>query len=395
MKLLSQQQLREWDAFTVENEPISFIDLMERAGTSCTNWISAHLSLKRPFKIFCGKGNNGGDGLVIARQLTEAGSHVDVYILEYGSKGTDAFQHNLARLHPLTTNIHFLQDHSFFPAFDEQDIVIDAILGTGINRPADGLTVSLIQHINEKARSVVSIDIPSGMFIDRSTSDHAVIEADVTLSLQRTKLPFLLRETALLAGEIQVLDIGLHPGYDPSDPLYSINDRSLIRKIFRPRSAFSHKGDHGHALLIAGSSGKTGAALLTAKATLRAGAGLVTVCSDDHTLQALNVLLPEAMTIRTDLLFDLERYTTIGIGPGLGTSTLAHSLLSSAINSEKGLVLDADALNLMAGDHSLFELLPAGSVITPHPKEFDRLFGEHTNAFERIEKALIKSSELL
>ena len=210
MKILSAQQIHDWDAYTIANEPIASIDLMERAAQACTDHILQQDLFTRPFKIFCGKGNNGGDGLAIARQLLNQGATVSVYIIEFGAVGTEDFQTNLRRLHDLTVNIFFIQSQEFFPVIEDNDVVIDALYGSGLNRPLKDLSAELVDHINRSEALVIAIDVPSGMFIDKSSSGNAVIKASMTLTFQCLKMCFLLAENEGYMGSVHVLDIGLH-----------------------------------------------------------------------------------------------------------------------------------------------------------------------------------------
>src|SRR3954451_7038532 len=212
MKILSAEQIRKWDEYTILHEPISSLNLMERAAAKCTAWLAERFYGKS-FKIFCGKGNNGGDGLAIARQLAQADIISDVYILESGSLGTDDFQANLNRLHSCPVKIHFIQHPDFFPEINEDNIVIDALFGSGLNRALEGLAASLVHHINRAHSMVIAIDLPSGMFSDKATNTDAVIQANVTLTFHTLKLCFLFPENEHLFGEVSILDIGLLSSY--------------------------------------------------------------------------------------------------------------------------------------------------------------------------------------
>lgn len=394
MKLLSAQQIHEWDAFTIANEPVASIDLMERAARKCTDFLFDNNLAKQHVKIFCGKGNNGGDGLAIARQLCEAGITVIVYILEFGAKGTDDFQVNLHRLHDLDVEIIFLQTEESFPVLEQPDIVIDALFGSGLNRPLKELSAALVNHINAANATVVAIDVPSGMFIDKSSKDCAVIKATFTLTFQALKLCFLVAENETLCGKVSVLDIGLRMDFLASVEAPVLISKKNIQSVYKPRTAFSHKGKFGHALLVAGNTGKMGAALLAAKACLRTGVGLVTISAEEKNFPIIHTALPEAMCDERSAASDLTKYNVCGIGPGLGTFEAAIDLVKNMFEKfSKPFVIDADALNIIASNQELLNKIPAGSVITPHPKEFERLFGKSGNDFERIEKAIAVSKQ--
>jgi NAD(P)H-hydrate epimerase len=390
MKLLSAQQIHLWDAYTIEHEPVSSISLMERAAAKCTAFIIEKNFTAKPVKIFCGKGNNGGDGLAIARQLIEAGFEPLVYILEFGARGTDDFQVNLHRLHQATSFIYFIQSGEFLPAIEKDDVVIDALFGSGLNRPLLDLNAALVRHINNAGATVVSIDVPSGMYIDKSCSGNAVIKATYTLTFQTTKLCFLLAENATLCGQVIVLDIGLLSSFLPqADSPFELLEKESVAGLIRPRSPFAHKGSYGHALLIAGNEGKMGAALLCAKACLRSGTGLATLCIPGNSLAIAQIALPEAMCVKREENIDWEKYNSIAIGPGLGTGEDAAQVVKNTLyNAKKPLVLDADALNNISMHKDWLELIPQGSVITPHPKEFERLAGKIESETDRINKAI-------
>ncbi len=358
---------------------------------------------QKAFKIFCGKGNNGGDGLAIARLLFLAGHSVSVYILEFGKLGSDDFQANLQRLHGLTPDIHFIQTTESFPFIDSNDIVVDALFGSGLNQPLQGLSSALVQHINHSSSLVVSIDLPSGLFIDASSKEKTVVQARYTLSFQCYKLGLLVQENAPFIGQVHILDIGLHPGFLKENNFNQhFIDKELVKAIFTPRNAFAHKGSFGHVLMVAGSYGKMGAATLATKACMHSGAGLITVYAPRCGYSILQIAAPEAMVMTDEnethlstLPAEIEKYSVIGIGPGIGTKEETQKMLSFIIRRyAKPLVMDADGLNCLSLQPAILKQLPACSILTPHPKEFDRLFGDHQNDFERIETAKEKAEEL-
>ena len=392
MQIFATEQIREWDEYTITHEPIASIDLMERAATACFDWLLQHNYKNRRFSIFCGKGNNGGDGLAIARMLAQTNHPVTVYILEFGHKGTNDFQQNLARLHETPATIKFVSSEANLYPLPPGDIVIDALLGSGLNRPLDGLTASLVQHINRSGNEVIAIDIPSGLFVDQSSKDNVVIHARHTLSFQCYKPAFLVKDNAAAIGQVHILDIGLHTGFlQTAVPVYYFTDAELVGPILQPRNEFSHKGDYGHACLIAGSYGMMGAA---ARACLRSGVGKLTCLVPELGYTIMQTSVPEAMCQVDDgSVKDLDTYDAIGIGPGIGRQR--RELLQSVLaQHHRPMVIDADALNILSEDKSLLKKLPAGSVLTPHPKEFERLFGKSDNDFERLQLALRQASEL-
>jgi ADP-dependent NAD(P)H-hydrate dehydratase / NAD(P)H-hydrate epimerase len=241
MKILSAEQIRKWDEYTIANEPISSIDLMERAATKCTEWLLNQNFYNQAIKIFCGKGNNGGDGLAIARLLSENEIFAEVYILEFGALGTKDFQANLSRLHLTNVPVSFVQYEDMFPNIASNDVIIDALYGSGLNRPLAGLSAALVEHINSANATVISIDVPSGMPIDSSALSKTIIKATHTLTFQILKLCFLFPENAAYFGNITTLDISLHEDYlsTISSP-YALTDIDAIKKIHKPRAGFSH-----------------------------------------------------------------------------------------------------------------------------------------------------------
>jgi NAD(P)H-hydrate epimerase len=393
MKLLTPQQIHEWDAYTIANEPVTSVELMERAAEACTDFILQTDLYGKSFKVFCGKGNNGGDGLAIARQLINKGNNVSTYIIEFGAVGTEDFQTNLQRLHEITTNIHFIQSEKFFPEINSDDIVIDALYGSGLNRSLKDLSAALVEHINQSSAHTISIDVPSGMFIDKSSQGNTIIKATTTLTFQCLKLCFLVAENAEYNSRLKVLDIGLHPQFlETVSPSLQITEQADIQKIYKPRKPFSHKGTHGHAVIIAGNKGKMGAALLAANACVRAGAGLTTLNIPETYFNVAHTYLPEAMCEAREDGFEFEKINAVGIGPGLGTKPNTAELLQKVLHRFKSpAVIDADALNTISQNKYLLTEIKENSILTPHPKEFERLFGEAKNDFERINIALEKS----
>lgn len=407
MKIFSAENIRNWDQYTIQHEPIASIDLMERAATACSEWIVQHCNTQEITHIFCAKGNNGGDGLAIARLLFQQGQQVIVYILEFGHKGTDDFQANLARLHQYPEiTIRYIQAAEHFPSLTKNDLLIDALFGSGLNRPLDGITRELVQHLNKAQHdgsTMISIDIPSGMFTDRSSTGNEIIHADHTLSFQVMKPAFLFAENLRYSGELHLLDIGLHPDfYQNTAADYELIDAGLIKTIYKPREASGHKGTYGHALIIAGSYGKMGAAILCGRACLRSGVGLLTYHIPQGGYDIMQTSVPEAMVMTdfnksfvTEIQTELSKYTTIGIGPGIGTAKETASMLNNLLeNYRKPVVIDADGLNNLSQHNNLLHKLAAGSILTPHPKEFDRLFGASIDESSRIQTARQKAKEL-
>jgi hydroxyethylthiazole kinase-like uncharacterized protein yjeF len=404
MKLLTAKQIKNWDAYTIMHEPISSIDLMERAASLCTERIESLLHQKpglfQSVYVFCGPGNNGGDGLVIARRLALADKQVKVFLLKTGSRTAD-FETNLKRLSKETSvSVSEIETEQQIPNIEPNAIVIDAIFGSGLNRAPENMTALVIDRINESDAYVVAIDISSGLpsevYDIEDIRNRSIVEAELTLTFQLPKQSFLHAECFPFTGEVEVLDIGLLPEFSANavSNKYYIN-AELIRSFYKPRSKFSHKGTFGHALMVAGSYGKLGAALLTSKAALRAGCGLLTSFIPKVGFTVLQTGLPEAMVQTDDELYEIRNfpdttlYHAVGVGPGLGTNPYTEKAFAKWLPGlHLPVVLDADALNicaaLMSNDpHFKFQLY---TVITPHPKEFDRLAGHSNNSFERQQK---------
>ena len=404
MKILSTKQLREADQFTIDNEPIASISLMERASTSCTEWIEEMFSKKHSFSIFCGIGNNGGDGLAIARLLSEKGISVRIFIVGEIAKATNDFQFNYNRIDKDKIKTEFLLHPTEFPKFIENELIIDAIYGLGLNKPVEGLQKDVIQKINDQLNKVISIDIPSGLFgEDNSGNDsELIIQADYTLTFQQPKLSFLFSDFGQKAGNWQIIDIGLSVDFiEKAETKFQLLTQEIIQNKIRSREKFSHKGTYGHPLIIAGSLGKIGASVLSTKSALRSGAGLVTAFVPKCGYEIIQITNPEAMCelsseenfLTGDLIW--KNYTAIGIGPGIGKEIKTMQLIEHLFHNYSGpLVIDADALNIISEYDSLFYKIPKNSILTPHPKEFDRLFGKSDSAFSRLNKQMEQAKKL-
>lgn len=395
MKILTTEQIRLADAYTIEHEPIESIDLMERAATQCVNWLIKKYTKEIFFSLFCGIGNNGGDGLVIARLLKKAGYNVTVFIVEFSKKYSPEFKINLDRLKEENIDFTCLTKEEQDFIITEKSIIIDSIFGSGLSKPITGFVGKVIDRINGFDNQVVAIDIPSGLFADSNKGNEKgqTVRANFTLTFQQPKLAMLLPENYPYVGSFEVLDIGLHTQFLSdlkSNKIYLT--KKIIQSIIHIREKFSHKGSYGHALLIAGSKGKMGAAILAAKACLRSGVGLLTLQVPKTGVDILQTSVPEAMCVENaadDYISDsiaIESYSTVGIGPGLGKEKETQNVFKLLIqNSAKALVIDADALNILSENKTWLAFLPKGSILTPHPKEFQRLVGKWNNDEERLE----------
>lgn len=407
MKILSAAQIREADSYTILHEPISSLDLMERAATAFTGWFHQQFipsQHKQTLAVICGSGNNGGDGLAIARQLhqTHADNYaISIFIHQLKADLSDDFKANLSLAQAANLDITFLHAEEPLPDFSTFNIVIDALLGTGVNREPVNFTADIIHAINRDAKLVIAVDIPSGVFADKVTEGLS-ITADYTVTFELPKFAFMFRENEERLGDWVRVDIGLHHDFlrSVATPFYYLSHR-YIKSFIKKRSKFAHKGTFGHALLIAGSYGKMGAAVLATRACLRAGAGLVTAHIPERGYEILQISVPEAMvSIDEDResftrIEGFERYDAIGVGCGISTRNRTRNALCYVMKyTTNPMVLDADALNILAANPEWYALIPKNSILTPHPKEFERLFGTTVDSFDRNELQREKAQEL-
>ena len=397
MKIFSASQIKEWDNYTIANEPVKSIDLMERAAAACYKWILEHCNKENNFIVVCGNGNNGGDGLAITRMMLEANLNVTAYILKADKRSEDC-SINFNRLKALQGTINEITDESDFPIISPGCIVIDALFGTGLNKPLEGVAATLVQYINRSPALIVSIDLPSGLFADDSSAGNNCINASHTISFQCNKLAFMMAENEIHTGEISILDIGLHTDfYTNTKSVFATIDDELIQSIYKPRKQSGHKYTYGHALLYAGSKNMMGAALLSAEACLRSGAGLVTIHTAEERMHIIQTALPEAISSAEN---DVEKITkkksAIGIGPGLEIDEANSTLLKKIITEWNGpLVIDASALQMLVYFVDILNQRKTNpAVITPHAGEFEKLFGKACNDFERTKLAIEKSAAL-
>ncbi|MBX0334889.1 NAD(P)H-hydrate dehydratase [Pontibacter sp. HSC-14F20] len=396
MKILSAQQTREADAQTISEKGIASEELMERAARAFTGWFENKFTPEQPVCIFCGPGNNGGDGLVVARLLHQRLYDVQLYLVNDGGQTSPDFQINLERL-PHEVPPHHIKSKDDLPVIPDNACIIDTLFGTGLSRPVIGLYAEVIKWLNEQNNYIVAIDIPSGLYTDKQTpAEGAIIQADHTVSFELPKLAFFLPQHEAYVGEWHSVSIGLSPAYlTEADSNFHYVVQKEMQQLLKPRSKFSHKGTYGHALLLCGGYGKIGAAVLAAKACLRSGVGLLTVQAPAIGYDVLQTAVPEAMLIPDSnrkhlsrLPESMEKFNAIGIGPGIGTERMTKTLLGQLLaTTDLPLVIDADAINLIASSNKLKAQLPKGKVIfTPHPKEFERLVCKSNNEYERLEE---------
>ncbi len=399
MKLFRTSEVHNIDAYTIEHEPIADIDLMERAAGKLYQWISAHFDKQRKVMVFTGPGNNGGDSLALARMLGEAGYEVVDYFLRFTDKISNSCRTNLERLEKTgKVPVTVVTREEELPDIPADVLVVDGIFGSGLARPLKGLPEKAVARINASGNEVVAIDVPSGLFGEdnRENDPSKILRADYTLTFQFPKLAFFFPENEAFVGEWIVLDIGLHPGIIAATPTpYHYLTQADVGVMLPRRRKFSHKGTYGHALLISGSYGRMGAAVLASRACLRSGVGLLTVHVPRLGNDIMQTAVPEAMLDDdpSDILFsevpDLSAFSAIGAGPALGTRTNPqHALHTLITTAGVPLVLDADAINMLALHREWYEELPEDTILTPHPKEFERLAGPAASGYERVHKAL-------
>jgi ADP-dependent NAD(P)H-hydrate dehydratase / NAD(P)H-hydrate epimerase len=394
MKILSVSQIREADTFTIAHEPVSSVDLMERAAAKCFSWLVQHYGRSKNYKIFCGTGNNGGDGLVIARMLAEKNVSVETFVVRFSESCSDDFLENLQRLSKIRKiKISDIFSAKEIPSIDKNDIIIDAIFGSGLSKPITaGIAHDVIDTINKSKAEVATVDIPSGLFgEDNSENSGTIIEARHTLTFQFPKLSFFYAGNEKYVGNWHVLPIGLHPEFiaKATATNYFVEEGDC-RALIKPRQKFSHKGNFGHALLVCGSYGKMGAAMLAARACIKSGAGLVTSHIPQCGYEIMQSSVPEIMCsidndehVISDNL-DLKPYNAVGVGSGIGNDEKTRKALKLLIpNSGGPVVFDADAINILAENKTWLAFVPKKSIFTPHPKEFERLAGKSTNESER------------
>lgn len=397
MKLFTTKQIAEIDKFTIENEPIADVDLMERASMQITNWLVQHFTTENRMLFFVGPGNNGGDALAIARQMADLDFQCEVFLMDLGKELKGSPKINWQRLEDQDrVKLSKISQIDDFPETNSSDVILDGLFGSGLTRPLEKLPAQIVRKINDLPSKVVAVDIPSGLMGEDNSENkfENIVKADFTLTFQFPKISFLFAEHEKFTGKWEVLPIGLHPeGIEktPSDVLFVEKDD--VENLLPARSKFSHKGTFGHALLIAGSYGKMGATVLASKGCLRAGTGLLTAHVPRLGYSIIQTAVPEAMVSIDphDSMFtefpDLSPFSAIGIGPGIGMKHNSKRALHELIEKAKvPLVLDADALNILSEDKEWLKKLPANSILTPHPGEFRRLAGDSENSWQQLEK---------
>lgn len=385
MKIFSSEQIPQIDRQTLIDETITEIDLMERASKALAGWLVTNYTPLSKIAVFAGPGNNGGDSLAVARILAGLGYRIEVYLPALGRKRSEASLINQERLKELSSvAVVELREGEELPVLKNYDLILDGLYGSGLSRPLEGFACDVIDLINRSGVEVISIDLPSGLFCDENQYNSGpIVRATVTLTLGFPKLSLFFSENEPYFGKWEVIRFGLsQKAIDGTATNQFYLDQEIVSPILKRRKMFSHKGSFGHGLLISGSKGKYGAAQLGAKGALRAGAGMVTVHLPEAAGFILQVALPESMTSLdpgedfVTMLPEMTKYSAVAAGPGIGTVHATHKVVGQLIEqTDVPLVLDADALNILAQNPAWLKKLPSETILTPHPTEFDRLSG--------------------
>lgn len=402
MKILDSERLHELDRMTMQREGISASDLIGRVARQAANEIQSRWQPSTPTVIFAGPGNNGADALALATELTQRGFRPTVYLFNIGGNKLSPdcrAQRDMAAARIGADHIVEVTGTTFStPHLDSQCLVVDGLFGSGLRDPLMGGFMALVRYINESGAKVVSLDMPSGLFClwNNNTLTRNVVHADITLAVGTPRLPFMLSDYSECVGRWQLMDIGLSADALRELPTeFHYVEGSEIRGNLRRRPDFCSKDNFGCVTLVAGSYGMMGAAVLASRACLRAGAGRVTVHAPQCGYEILQTAVPEAM-------FDADRQRLVigditppadnrimAVGPGIGTNDTTIDALETLIKqAHRPLILDADALNCLARRPMLLDHLPVLSLLTPHAREFDRIFEPQPSDEARLIKAI-------
>lgn len=400
MKILTSEQIREIDAKTISHDDISSLQLMKRAATAFYDWFTDKYTDKDGLTlVVAGVGNNGGDGLVVARLLHKAGYNVSVCIVEYSERYTEDCAHNVRRVKAENIPYKKITLTEEIPDFTKYDILIDGLFGTGLSREVTGIAAEVIQRMNDSGKIIIGIDVPSGLFLDRKTT--FAVQATETVTFQIPKLALFLPDNYRFSGNVDIVNIGLsEKAIGEAETRVFFTEKRDIQPVIPPLSKFAHKGTQGHALIVGGSLGKTGSVCLSAKAALKSGCGLVTAFLPKCGTAVIQSGFPEAMAIEdenenyiTDIVFDISP-DAVGIGIGLSQMPETQDALHRFLQKNKlPLVVDADALNILAQHPEWLKLLPSKTILTPHPKELSRLIGAWREDYDKIDKLRVFARE--
>ncbi len=392
LKILSAVQIREADAFTIKNEPISSIDLMERAAVAFVNKFIQMYHANEGVIVVCGTGNNGGDGLAISRLLIEKGFAVTTYVVGGRENRSSDFEANYERLLKQATIVKIKSRIDSF-ILKSDCILIDAIFGSGLSRPITGIYAGVIDKMNGAGTPMIAVDIASGLYCDKPAEGDVIIKPTTTITFQMPKLVFMMPAYHKYVGKLEVVDIGLDKRFlEKAESAYRYVEQIDVSAYLKKRSKFSHKGDYGKVLLVAGSYGKMGAVILSSSACMRMGTGLLTAHVPKCGYEIMQVATPETMVVVdkkqkyiSDFPKDVEKYDAIAIGPGLDTKQQSIEALTAFLEAyDKPIVMDADGINMLGLKKARLRKLPKNSILTPHVKEFQRIAGDWKNDFERL-----------
>lgn len=398
--LLTASQMHDVDVYTINHQKISSINLMEKAAKAFVKVFIKEISDKRAkIAVCCGQGNNGGDGLAIARLLSENSyENITIFLINFSNKQSEDYAKNLAKLSNTKVEVVAISELKRLKNL-EDNVIIDAILGSGLNKPLKSNFAELAKLINNLNAKVIAVDVPTGFNGENEIPEnYNGVKANLVISFQRPKINFFFPESVKALARFKVVNIGLAENFiEEQVSFWKLTTKDDIKKLIKPRANFTHKGTYGHALIVAGNSTTMGAALLAASSCLHSGAGLTTACLPQSGLITLNTLLPEVMALPRNeylTLDEFDKFNAIAIGSGLGLEPENEELLAKIIGLRKPLLIDADGLTILSKyKHLLLHLAP-NTILTPHMKEFDRLFGEHKNWWQRVEKAREVAQEL-
>ncbi len=397
-KIFTAEQIKNIDRLTIKKQNISSLELMERAVENLLPFVEKEISKLAKIHIYAGVGNNGGDGLVLARKLYEKNYNVRVSIVEYSSKHTEEFHVNLQKLKDLGIPVDKYQKSQSQP---NPDFIVDAIFGVGLNRPAQGIAREAIEEINASTAKKISIDVPSGMYADQlNQPGDAIVQSHVVFTFQFPKLSFFFKENEPYINRFEIVDIGLdaHAIEETPTPYYYLIDIGVFPF---PRKKFSSKRDYGHAMIIGGSMGKAGAVMMASIAAFRSGAGWTSVYVPKGLVKMFQTAHPEIMVQYDEyeeMLTGIRpegKNLSIAIGPGMGTHQRTQQAIKKFLeNQKKPVIIDADALNILAQNPQWLSLIPPQSILTPHEGELKRLKGSFSNTLEKWEKAKQLASDI-
>jgi len=393
MKIFNSEQIRKIDSETIRREGVPSLVLMKRASKAFFDrYIEFFPNKHTSIIVFAGVGNNGGDALGVARILNSSGYKVKVCCVEYSANYSEDCEHNLRRVKAENVSFKKIFNEKDIPEIEGYDVIIDGIFGTGLSREIVGVAAEVIKRINESEKPIISIDVPSGLFLDKKTT--FAVRSTKTITFQVPKIALFLPDNKQYFGEVNIVPIGLNEDVikETETNYYYIGTKEAA-SLLKPLSKFAHKGTQGHTLIIGGSLGKTGSVCLATKAALRVGCGLATAYVPKCSMVVIQSNVPEVMAIEdkneeylTSIKYDIKP-KSIGIGIGMGQNKSTQKAFYEFLkNNSSPTVIDADALNILSQNSIWLSLLRANTILTPHPKELERLIGEWSDDFDKIQK---------